>query len=95
MDEPTNRTDNRFLGLAIGGAVSAFYALLAAVMVVAVWTFVCIYAIVKWIGSAPKGPDPAAIIVGVVMLVFSIVLLIAVAVGLIGRSMNPKRRPKA
>lgn len=82
------------LGLGIGLANTVLYSLLPALMAVGIWTLVSVYAVVKWIGSAPDDVNPVVIVVGVVMLVTLFVLLIAVAVGLVGRSMNPKRRDK-
>ena len=82
------------LGLGIGVANALLYTLLPALLAVGIWLLVSVYAIVKWIGSAPDEANPVVIVVGVVLLVTLLVLLIAVAVGLVGRSMNPKRRTK-
>ena len=82
------------LGLGIGVANALLYTLLPALLAVGIWLLVSVYAIVKWIGSAPDEANPVVIVVGVVLLVTLLVLLIAVAVGLVGRSMNPKRRAK-
>ena len=82
------------LGLGIGVANALLYTLLPVLIAVGIWLLVSVYATVKWIGSAPDGANPVVIVVGVVLLVTLLVLLIAVAVGLVGRSMNPKRRAK-
>jgi cell division protein FtsX len=96
---PAGTTDTSLqsggLGLGIGVANALLYTLLPAVLAIAIWILVSVYAIVKWIGSAPDQANPVVIVVGVVMLVTLLVLLIAVAVGLVGRSMNPKRRAKS
>jgi hypothetical protein len=94
LPETTRRgegVDNRSLGIAIGGVSFVAYAGLAFVLAIAVWTLLSVYAIVKWVGSAPEAPDPAALIVGVVGLVTLLVVLIAVAIGFVGRSLNPKK----
>ena len=93
---PIRETDTSLqsggLGLGIGLTNVVAYTLLPALVAVRIWTMVCVYAIVKWIGSAPDDVNPMVIVVGVVVIVTLLVLLIAVAVGLVGRSMNPKRR---
>ena len=94
--EPIRETETSLqsggLGLGIGLTNVVAYALLPALVAVGIWTLVCIYAIVKWIGSAPDNVNPTVIVVGVAGIVTLLVVLIAVGVGLVGRSMNPKRR---
>jgi hypothetical protein len=94
--EPRTETslESGGLGLGIGLANVFLYMLLPALLAVGIWTLVSVYAIVKWIGSAPENVNPVVIVLGVVMLVTLLVVLISVAVGLVGRSMNPKRRDK-
>jgi hypothetical protein len=88
-------TDGKGVGVAIGGLNAALYTLLPALLVVGIWMLISVYAIVKWIGSAPEAPNPVVIVLGVVLLVASLIVLFAVLIGLIGRSMSPKRRKKA
>ena len=94
--EPIRETETSLqsggLGLGIGLTNVVAYALLPALVALGIWTLVCIYAIVKWIGSAPDDVNPTVIVVGVAGIVTLLVVLIAVGVGLVGRSMNPKRR---
>ena len=80
------------LGLGIGLTNVFAYTLLPALVAFGIWTLVCIYAIVKWVGSAPDDVNPTVIVLGVAGLVTLLVVLIAVGVGLVGRFMNPKRR---
>jgi hypothetical protein len=82
------------LAIGLGGATTIMYALLPALLVVGIWTLISIYAIVKWVGSAPDHVNPVVIVLGVAGLVTTFVVLIAVATGLIGRGMNPKKREK-
>jgi len=93
--KPAAGGDARGAGLAIAGMTVTFYVALAALVVVGMWTVLCVYAIVKWIGSAPKAPDPTVIVLSVVLLVTLLVTLLAVGIGLVGRSMTPKKRKKA
>jgi len=95
---PADTTDTSLqsggLGLGIGIANALLYTLLPMLLAIGIWTLVSVYAIVKWIGSAPDHANPVVIVVGVVLLVTLLVVLIAVAVGFVGRSLNPKRRKK-
>jgi hypothetical protein len=83
------------ISLAIGGLVAAFFTALGALIVGVTYLFVCVYAIVKWIGDADGHPDPATLIVGVVVLVSVLVLGLLVGIRLLGRSLVNRRRDDA
>ena len=51
-----------------------------------------IYALVKAFGSAPDEPNATVVVLGIVEVVTGLLLLFAVAVGLLGRAANPKKR---
>jgi hypothetical protein len=90
----TGATDGKGVGIAVGATNVALYAMLPVLIVVGVWTLISVYAIVKWIGSAPEEPNPTVIVLGVALMVSLFVVLFAVGVGLIGRSLSPKRRKR-
>jgi uncharacterized membrane protein len=90
----TPSTDGKGAGIAIGGLNVVLYTILPVFLVVGIWTLISIYAIVKWIGSAPERPNPVVMVVGVALMVSLFIVLFAVAVGLVGRSLNPKKRAK-
>lgn len=87
-------TDGKGVGIAIGGLNVVLYTILPVLLAVGIWTLISVYAIVKWIGSAPDEPNPVVIVLGIALLVTLLVVLFAVAVGLVGRSLNPKKRAK-
>jgi hypothetical protein len=87
-------TDGKGVGIAIGAMNVALYALLPVLIVVGVWTLISVYAIVKWIGSAPQQANAAVIVLGVALMVSLFVVLFAVGVGLVGRSLSPKKRKR-
>jgi hypothetical protein len=87
-------TGYRFLGVGIGAGNALLYTVLPVVLFFAIWTFVSVYAIVKWAGSAPEEPNPVVLVVGVASLVMFFVVVIGVGVGLLGRPMNPKKRAR-
>ncbi len=80
------------VSLAIGGLISGSFTVLGAIVVVVTYLFICVYAIVKWIGDAGGHPDPATIIVGFVALVSVLVIALLVGVRLLGRSLVSRRR---
>ena len=80
--------------VALGAVISslAFWVLLSTLLVIGIYTFVTIYAIVKALGSAPDSPNPSVVIVGVVALTMALLFLIAGGIALIGRMGDPKKR---
>jgi hypothetical protein len=94
LADPADDTGYRFLGVGIGAGNALLYTVLPAMLFIAIWTLVSVYAIVKWAGSAPDEPNPIVLVVGVASLVVLFVVLIAVGVGLMGRAMNPKKRAR-
>jgi hypothetical protein len=82
----------RGLGIAIGVVTTMLYAILPALVASFIWILLTVYALVKWIGSAPERANPVVVVVGVVGVVTGLLVLIAVAVGLVGRGMTPRRR---
>jgi hypothetical protein len=81
------------LSLGIAGATVTFLVFLAALLVVTIYTFITVYAIVKAIGSAPTSPSALTVLLGVMGLVTAFCSLLAGAIALLGRAMNPRRRP--
>jgi uncharacterized membrane protein len=59
-----------------------------------VYLFGTVYAIVKGAGVGGRSPNPATVILAVVLIVTMLVTLLYVGLGLLGRSMDPKRRPE-
>jgi hypothetical protein len=84
--------ENSGVALAVAGTMTAFLTIVAWLLVPLVWLSLTIYALVKWIGSAPDAANPAAVLLVVVGLVTALTLVMAGLVALIGRSMTPKRR---
>ena len=83
-------------GAAIGvaAALTFFATILAWLLVVLVWTALTIYAVVKWVGSAPEGASATTVLLIVVGLVTALALLLTLPIALVGRSMTPRRRKK-
>jgi hypothetical protein len=80
------------LSLGIAAAIVAFFMVLPALLVVTIYSFITVYAIVKAIGSAPTSPSAITVLLGVIGLVTTFSLLLAGLVTFAGRSMNPKKR---
>lgn len=81
-------------GLAIVVAVGAifFFAALPAALVALVYLFGSVYAIVKATGVGGRSPNPATVLIAVVLSVSTLVTLFYCAIAVIGRTMDPKRR---
>jgi hypothetical protein len=83
--------DGAPIGIAIGVISALGYAGLAFALGFTFFAFVAIYALVKAVGD--QGPGSAVVImIGTVLLTTTFVLLLAVGVGMLGRSLSPKRR---
>ena len=83
---------SRGVSLAIAGISVTFHVVLAWLLVAGIYVFLTIYALVKAFGSAPDAPNATVVVLGIVGLVTGLLVLFAVAVGLLGRAANPKKR---
>ncbi len=88
-DEPAG---SKGVSLGVAGLTVTFFVLLPAVVAVAIYTFVTVYAIVKGVSGGSDTPDPITILVGIVLLVTLFTVLVAVGVMLLGRMADPKKR---
>ena len=79
------------VGLAIAGVLVTFFTTLSFVVIVVLYLFMTIYAIVRAIGPG-AGQNPVTIVIGFVLLTSMFVVLIAVTVHLVGRSLTPRKR---
>jgi hypothetical protein len=89
--EPTSTQGSKGVGLAVAGAVVAFFTALPFVFIVVLYVFMTIYAIVRATGPG-SGENPITIVVGFVLLTSLFVVLMAVTVHLVGRSITPTKR---
>jgi hypothetical protein len=71
----------------------AVYAVLAWVLVALLWIALSIYAFVEMLGDGE--PSPLAVLLIVVLLVGGLTTLAAVGVGLVGKSLTPKKRERS
>jgi len=83
------------VAIAVAGVVTTVLTVFAVVLVVLTWTALTIYALVKWIGSAPDSASPTTVLLIVVGLVTALALLLTLPIALVGRSMTPRRRKRA
>lgn len=85
-----NGTGSKGIGLAIAGMLVTLFTALPFVMVVMLYTFVTIYAIVRAIGPG-GGEDPIAIVVGFVAIASALAVSIAGTTYLLGRAITPRK----
>jgi hypothetical protein len=80
------------VSLAIAGVSVTFPVLLPWLLVIGIYVFLTIYALVKATGSAPDEPNATVVVIGIVGLVTGLLLVFAAGVSLLGRAANPKKR---
>lgn len=75
-------------------AIGSFtmFALLAWVLAFLLWIALSIYAFVEMVGDGR--PSPTAVLLIVVLLVGSLATLATVGIGLVGKSLTPKKRDR-
>lgn len=80
------------VALVVAGLNLGLLLTLPALIVVGVYTFITVYAIVKALSSGADAADPATVLIGVVGLVTLFTTLLGVGVWAIGRTADPKKR---
>jgi hypothetical protein len=78
-------------GLAIAGVIVVFFASLPFMLLVSLYVFVTVYAIVRAIGTG-AGENAVAIVVGFVLITSMFAILLGVTIHLVGRSLTPRKR---
>ncbi len=78
--------------LFVAMASATVFSLLAWVIAFLLWIALSIYAFVEMIGDGR--PSPTAVLLIVVLLVGGLVTLAAAGIGLVGRSLTPKKRDR-
>jgi hypothetical protein len=91
-DARTDPKGSRGVALAVAGMNVVYLLILPVLLVVGIYTFITIYAIVKVVRGGSDAADPATILVGVVGLVTLFVLLLGIGGWAIGRAADPKKR---
>lgn len=89
--EATDAGGSKGVGLAIAGVLVTFFATLPFVLIVVLYLFMTVYAIVRAIGPG-SGENPIPIVVGFVLLTSLLAILMAVTVQSVGRSLTPRKK---
>ena len=77
-------------GLAVALGSFAFYAVLAWIVAILFWVAISVYAIVEIVGDGV--PSAMAVTLIVMLLFTTLVVLAAVGIGLLGKSLLPAKR---
>jgi hypothetical protein len=93
-DERTEPQGSRGVALAVAGLSVAYLLILPVLLAIAIYTFITVYAIVKAIDSGPDTADAGVVLIGIVGLVTLFVVLLGGGMWAIGRTADPKRRPR-
>ncbi len=91
-DEPA-RGGSKGIALAVAAMNLGVLLALPVLVVVGVYTFLTVYAVVKAFSAGSDAADPATVLVGVVGLVTLFTTLLGVGAWAIGRVADPKKRP--
>ncbi|HEY7762659.1 MAG TPA: hypothetical protein VIC52_06565 [Actinomycetota bacterium] len=91
-DRRTESTGSKGVALSVAGLNVGAMLILPTLLVVGIYTFITIYAIVKAVSAGSDQPDALTIMLGVVGLVTLLVTLLGVGGWLIGRAADPKKR---
>jgi hypothetical protein len=91
-DRRTDAAGSKGVAFAVAGINLGALLVLPVLLVVGIYTFITIYAIVKAVGGRSDEPDALTIMLGVVGLVTLLVTLLGVGGWLIGRTADPKKR---
>ena len=84
--------DGTGTGIAVAFASLTFHAVLAWVVVFALWIGLSIYALVEMFGDGK--PSAIAVLLIVVLTVGTLTTLAAVAIGFVGKGLTPKKRDR-
>lgn len=93
-DDRTDPQGSRGVSLAVAGMSVAYLLILPVLLVIGIYTYITVYAIVKAVDSGPDSADTGVVLFGVVGLVTLFVVLLGVGLWGIGRAADPKKRPK-
>jgi hypothetical protein len=77
-------------GLLVALGSFAFYAILAWIVAILFWIAISVYAIVEIVGDGV--PSAMAVALIVMLLVTTLVVLVSVGIGLLGKSLLPAKR---
>jgi uncharacterized BrkB/YihY/UPF0761 family membrane protein len=84
--------ENSGIAAAIAGSILGFFMTLAFVIAVLMFAFLFVYAIVKAFGPETAHASPTTVLVGIVVIVGALTVAFTTGIGMLGRSMTPRRR---
>ena len=91
-DERTDASGSKGIAVAVAGLNVTYLMVLPVLLVVGIYTFITVYAIVKAVSSGSDSADAGVILLGGVGLVTLFVVLLGVGGWLVGRAADPKKR---
>ena len=91
-DERTEAKGSKGVALAVAGLNLGGLLALPAMLVIGIYTFITVYAVVKAVGAGSDEANALVVLLGVVGLVTLFVTMLGVGAWLVGRSADPKKR---
>lgn len=83
---------SRFVGLGVAAALVAGLVFLPALVVAGFYAFANVYALITGSDFSAEAMNLAVFLTGLALTVAAVLVLVAVAAGVIGRSLSPERR---
>lgn len=83
---------SRIVGLAVGAALVAGLVLLPALLVVGFYVFANVYALIVGPDFSAEAMNVGVLLAGLALTVALLLALLGAGLGLLGRSLSPKRR---
>ena len=84
--------ENSGIAVAIAASIVGFFMMLAFIIVVLMFAFLFVYAIIKAFGPDTAHASPTTVLLGLVVIVGTLTVALTTGIGLLGRSMTPRRR---
>jgi hypothetical protein len=91
-DQRTEAAGPKGVAFGVAGLNVTYLMILPALLVVGIYTFVTMYAIVKAVGSGSDSANPVVVMLGVVGVVALFVVLLGIGGWALGRAADPKKR---
>jgi hypothetical protein len=83
------------VSLGVAGTIVTFFTLLGALVVFVGYGFVSVYAIVKIVGGREDHANPTVVVVGFVLITFTLAVALLAGIRYLGGSLNERKRRDA
>ena len=93
-DERAEPQGSKGVSIAVAAMSVGYLLILPVLLVVGIYTFITVYAIVKAVDAGPDTADAGVVLIGTIGIVTFFVLLLGGGLWAIGRAADPKKRQR-